>query len=170
MSKGLPYSHKRGSQTETPIFKANLLVTDLIVSVVDGAPGFGTAVIRGLPEGNIILLGIVCYFEFESQDGDISATFEGDYSIGSAPTADGVLAGAEIDIIASTAIAAATAGVSPDIKGISTQTQHAKFIDNTANDKELNLNLLIDDLSISGAADFTVNGSVHFLYSVLGDD
>lgn len=130
--------------------------------------GFGTAVIRDLPEGNILLLGAVAYLQFTKLDAGTLATFDGDYAIGSAPTADATLSGAEVDVIPSTAIGAATAGVSPLARGANaTQV----ILDNTDGSLELNLNLLIDDASVSADdQDFTVSGVVTLAYIVLGDD
>lgn len=130
--------------------------------------GFGTAVIRDLPEGNILLLGAVAYLQFTKLDAGTLATFDGDYAIGSAATADATLSGAEVDIIPSTALGAATAGVSPMARGANaTQV----ILDNTDGSLELNLNLLIDDASVSADdQDFTVSGVVTLAYIVLGDD
>jgi hypothetical protein len=104
---------------------------------------------------------------FTTADADVIATFDGDYSIGSAPTADNALAGAEVDIIASTPLGAATAKVSPLVRATKAS---AAVLDNTDGALEVNLNLLIDDAAISGAADFTVDGVVILSYVVLGDD
>ena len=146
-------------------------VTNLQVSVADGAPGFGTAVIAGLPEGNILFLGAVTYLQFNTDDADVTATFDGDFSIGTVPTVDNDVADAnEADIIPSTAMGAATAKLSPVIRGVSTDALGGLIIDNTANTLELNLNVLIDDAAISGAAVFTVNGTVSLAYLVMGDD
>ena len=88
--------------------------------------------------------------------------------IGSAPTADATLSGSEVDIIASTALGAATAGVSPRARGTNaTQV----ILDNTDGSLELNLNLLIDDANISAdSQSLTASGELHIVYSVLGDD
>lgn len=130
--------------------------------------GYGTAVIRDLPEGNILLLGAIAYLQFTKLDAGTTATFDGDYAIGSAPTADATLSGAEVDIIPSTALGAATAGVSPMVRGANaTQV----MLDNTDGSLELNLNLLIDDAAVSADdQDFTVNGVVSLAYIVMGDD
>jgi len=130
--------------------------------------GFGTAVIRDLPEGNLLLLGAVAYLQFTKLDAGTIATFDGDYALGSAPTADATLNGAEVDIVPSTALGAATAGVSPFARGANaTQV----ILDNTDGSLELNLNLLIDDASVSADdQDFTVNGVVTLALIVLGDD
>lgn len=171
MAKGLPRSLARGDKQRQELIKETVVIDGLTVSVADGSPGFGTAVIRDLPEGNLCLLGALAYLQFETSDADITATFEGDYSIGTAPTADGSLAGGEVDIIPSTALAAATAKVSPRTRGVQSDGAFAgKVFDNTDGSLEINLNLLIDDLDISGAADFTATGVLHLAYTVLGDD
>ena len=167
--KGLPRSLARAQLSS--IMNTSIRVKDLTVSVADGAPGFGTAVLAGLPQGNILYLGAVSYLQFTTADADISATFDGDYAIGTVPTANNSLADAgDADIVPSTAFGAATAKVSPVIRGASTDALGGLIIDNTAGTLELNLNVLIDDAAISGAADFTVQGSVHIAYVLLGDD
>lgn len=169
--KGLPRSLARGPQTAQGVHKAAIPVRDLAVAVADGVPGFGTAVIAGLPQGNLLFLGAVAYLQFTTADADVTATFDGDYSIGTVPTANGDLAGAgEADIVPSTALGAATAKVSPVVRGASTDALGGGVIDNTNGSLELNLNLLIDDAAISGAAGFTVSGVVNIAYIVLGDD
>ena len=165
--KGLPRSLKKATQTMN---KVTIPVRSLSVSVADGAPGFGTSVIAGLPQGNILFLGAVAYLQFQTADADVTATFDGDFSIGTAPTADNALAGSEVDIVPSTAFGAATAKLSPVIRGVSTDALGGLIIDNTASTLELNLNVLIDDAAISGAAVFTVNGTVDLVYVVMGDD
>ena len=146
-------------------------IRNISLAVANGAPGFGTVVLAGLPQGNILFLGAVSYLQFFTDDADITATFDGDYSIGTVPTVDGDLADAnEADIIPSTAFGAATAKLSPVIRGVSTDALGGLIIDNTDNTLELNLNVLIDDAAIAGAATFTVNGTVAIAYLVMGDD
>jgi hypothetical protein len=166
--KGLPRSLSRSAAGSGGSGKT-VPIKDLAIRT-SGATGvgFGTAVIRGLPEGNILLLGAVAYLQFTKLDAGTLATFDGDFSIGSAPTADGTLSGAEIDIIPSTALGAATAGVSPMVRGANaTQV----MLDNTDGSLEVNLNLLLDDASVSADdQDFTVSGVLSLSYVVLGDD
>jgi hypothetical protein len=152
----------------TPIVKHTIDVVARTLPVVDGAPGRGTLVLGDLPEGNVLLLGAVAYLRFTTADADITATFDGDFSVGTVPTADSDLSDSgEADIIASTALGAATDKVSPLVRA--TNATQA-IIDNTDGSLEVNLNLLIDDTAISGAADFTVDGVVMLSYVVLGDD
>jgi hypothetical protein len=168
--KGLPRSSARGPAARNAIIKQDIPVRARAMNVADGAPGFGTVVIGDLPEGNILFLGAVAYMRFTSASGTITATFDGDYSIGTAPTADNALAGAEVDLIPSTPLGAAVGKVSPVVRGASTDALGGGIFDNTDGSLELNLNLLIDDVAISGAAAFTVDGALSIAYIVLGDD
>lgn len=170
MPKGLPRSlaHAKGDVLQ----KVTIPIKDVTISVVNGAPGYGSVALAGLPEGDFLFLGAVAYLQFLTADADITATFDGDFSIGTAATIDGDLADAnEANIIPSTALGAATAKLSPVVRGASTDALVGGIIDNTANTLNFNLNLLIDDAAaISGAADFTVNGTLYLAYLVLGDD
>ena len=167
--KGFARSMARAAKTRAAIVKQTLKITNAQVSVAGASGvGFGTVVIGGLPQGNILFLGAVSYLQFNSQsDADVQAAYDGDYSIGTAPTADATLSGSEVDIIPSTALGAATAGLSPLSRG-SNATQ--VILNNTDGSLELNLNLLIDDANISGAATFLANGTLDVAYIVLGDD
>lgn len=171
--KGLPRSMGRGAAVQQEIQRLSLRVKDLTINVANGtaAPGQGTAVLAGLPQGNLLFLGAVSYLQFATADADIIATFDGDYSIGTVPNADADLADAgEADIVPSTALGAATAKLSPVVRAASTDALGGGVIDNTDGSLELNLNLLIDDASMSGDAAFTANGVVHIAFIVLGDD
>ena len=171
MSKGLPRSLSRAEPLLQNIVKLDIPVRGLEIAVADGAPGFGTAVIQGLPAGNLLFLGAVAYLQFATTDVDVIDAFEGDFSIGTVATVDGDLADAgEADIVPSTAIAAATDQISPVTRGASTDALGGGILDNTDGSLELNLNLLIDDTSIGGAATFTADGVVHLALVVLGDD
>lgn len=166
--KGLLRSLSRNPVRQA-VRKQIIRLSNLPVSVAGtSGVGYGSAVLGDLPDGNILLLGAVSYLQFTTADADVQATFDGDYSIGSAATADATLNGAEVDIVPSTSFGgAATAGVSPVARGANaTQV----MLDNTDGSLELNLNVLIDDANISGTGDFTVSGYVVLVYSVLGDD
>ncbi len=168
--KGLPRSLSRGV-SQLPIVRQSLAVDAAAISVAGtSGVGYGSVVIGDLPNGNILFLGAVAYMKFTTADADVQATFDGDYSVGSAPTADGTLSDSEVDIIQSSALGAATAGVSPVARGTNAAAICGTVLDNTDGSLELNLNLLIDDANISGAADFTVDGVLELVYVVLGDD
>lgn len=169
--KGLIRSLARGKPQNQAIRRQRVKLTAKAIQV-DGATGvgWGTAVIGDLPEGNILFLGAAAYLQFTKAAAatGIQAAFDGDYSIGTTPTADASLAGTEVNIIASAALGAATAGVSPVARGTGST---AVLLDNTDGSLELNLNLLIDDANISADdQDLTVSGVVDIAYIVLLDD
>jgi hypothetical protein len=170
--KGLPYSMRRGSAQTGPALKKMRIKLDAKASsVADGAPGYGTVVIGDFPEGNVVYFGAVANMQFTKTDADIIATFEGDAALGTAATADGTLSGAEVDLIASASMGiAAVSNVSPMTRYASAAALAGTIFDNTDGSLEINLNVLIDDGSISGAGSLTVSGWVELLYATLGDD
>ena len=173
MVKGLARSISRGDAQRAPIVRQTVKVRDLAITV-DGATGvgFGTAVAADLPAGNILLLGAVAYLAFT---GPTSASLDddwaGDYGVGTTPASDATLTGADIDIIGSTALAAATAEVSPRTRGVGVTATNAAILDNTDGSLEINVSLLVDDANIGadGLA-FTADGEIFLSYVVLGDD
>lgn len=174
MSKGLPLSHSRSNEPVRTIHRS-IPLRDLVINVAatGSAIGFGTAVIEGLPQGNLLLQGAVVDLIFTGPtSANLVDTWEGDFSVGTAPTADNALSGGEVDIVPSTALAAATAEVSPRTAGRSTDTENGVIHDNTAGTLELNLNMLIDAAHISDDqnVNLTVNGALHLAIIVLGDD
>lgn len=167
MAKGLPRSLARGNG-KTVVKKQKFPVKALALSVAGtSGVGFGTAVMGDFPEGNILFLGAVAYLTFTSADSDVVATYDGDFAIGTTPTADATLSSTDANIIGSSALGAATAGVSPTVRA--TAATAATF-DNTDGSLEVNLNLIVDDANISGTADFTADGMVEILYAVMLDD
>lgn len=174
MSKGLPRSVSKGSPKSQEIIKQRFIVKNGVVAVtsVTTAIGFGSLVIGDFPEGNILFLGAVSYFSFTGSgaDANLVDTWNGDYAVGTVPTADVDLADAtDFDIITSTAIGPATAEAIGRTRGVNA-TQ--AIFDNTDGSLELNLNVLIDaaDIGDSQTVNLTVNGELEVLYSVLGDD
>lgn len=175
MGKGLPRSMSRGAAQRQEIIKQVFRVEDAEMTVTGGAStavGTGTIVIGDFPEGNILFLGAVAYFQFSGSgsDADIAADWEGDYSVGTVPNADADLGDAtDVDIISSTALAAATAEVSPRTRGVNA-TQ--AIFDNTDGSLEINLNFITDDNDVtdSTAVTMTVDGELHIAYIILGDD
>lgn len=169
--KGFVRALTRGKPQNAPVVRQRVKLRNKPIQVngLTGV-GWGTTVVGDLPDGNILFLGATAYLQFTkaAAASGIQAAFDGDYSIGSAPTADAALAGAEVDIVPSSALGAATAGVSPVARGANaTQV----MLDNTDGSLELNLNLLIDDANISAdAQDLTVSGVIDLAYIVLGDD
>lgn len=162
--KGLPRSL---AHADRGVGVKTIPLDSVAIAVADGAPGFGTAVIGDFPAGNIHFRAAVAYIRLTTTDADVVAAFDGDFSIGTTPTADNALAGTEVNIIPSTALGAATAKVSPIVRATNIT---GVMLDNTDGSLELNFNLLIDDASISGAASFTLTGYLLIDYIVMGDD
>lgn len=174
MSKGLPRSLSRGDAQRQELVKVDIPVRGLVVNVAATGIniGFGTSVIQGLPEGNLLFLGALANLRFSGPVGgsaNLVDTWNGDFSIGSAPTADNVLSGAEVDLVPSTAVGPATAEVSPVTRGANAG---AVMFDNTDGSLELNLNVLIDaaDIVDDTNVNLTVDGVVHLAFIVMGDD
>lgn len=168
--KGLQRSISRGPASQRTSFRHKITVRDATLTV-DGATGvgFGSVVIGDLPEGNILIEGGTAYMQFTGPTAaGLTDTWQGDYGVGTTPAGDGTLSAADVDLIGSTAIAAATAEASPRTRGVSAVKA---IVDNTDGSLEVNLSLLIDDANISANdIDMTVNGEVVLIYSVLLDD
>ena len=172
MGKGLPRSMSRGAAQRRDVIKQNFVIDGTVtVSATGSAVGFGTAVIGDLPEGNILLLGAVAYLSLAGtgSDANLTATWDGDFSIGTSPTADVTLSGTEVDIIGSTALGAATAEVSPRVRAVNA-TQ--AILDNTDGSMELNLNVLVDAATITDdqSVVLTASGILQLVYVVMLDD
>jgi hypothetical protein len=144
-----------------------------LVTVADGAPGAGTVVLRKLPQGNLLFFGAVAYIKFTNVASNLIATFAGDFSIGTTPDANGALATTDVDLIASTELLAAD-GVTARHRAVTTNTSGViaspVLFDNTDRSLEANLNVLIDDASISGAASLRATGMLFLALMKLGDD
>lgn len=172
MGKGLPRSMSRGATARQEIIKQNFNISGTVTVTATGAAvGFGSRVIGDLPEGNILLLGAVVYVQLSGSgsDANLDAAWDGDFSIGTAPTTDVTLSGAEVDIIGSTAFGAATAEVSPRVRGVNA-TQ--AMLDNTDGSMELNLNVLVDAANIvdNSTVNLTARGILQLAYIVMLDD
>lgn len=173
MTKGLLRSLARANPLHASIVKKRIpfSAASIVVAGASGV-GFGSVVIGDLPAGNILLLGATAYATFTGPgSASLSDTWEGDFGVGTTPAGDGTISGADIDIIGSTAIAAATAEVSPRTRGVGVTATNAAILDNTDGSLELNLSLLVDDADIS-ADDIAIaaTGELNIAYIVLGDD
>lgn len=176
MSKGLPRSMARGAPQRQELIKQTVVMKAVPVSVtaVGAAVGFGTAVVAGFPQGNILFLGAVGYVSLAGPgaSANLVDAWNGDFSFGTEPTTDVTLSGAEVDLIPSTATIVAVAEVSP-----LTRTTHAAAVtgavyDNTDGSLEINLNVLVDAADIVDGATvaMTATGVLHLSYIILGDD
>ncbi len=178
MAKGLPRSHKRANKTIAPIVKDVFVARNQTVTLTEdagGQPAWATLLVGDFPEGNILFLGAASYFTFAGSgaDGDLADTWEGDYGVGTTPSTDDTtpLATTMEDIVQTTAIAAATAEVSPRTRGVSVDGEAGVMYDNTDGSLELNLNILVDAADITGDDSvLTINGELIVAYIVFGDD
>lgn len=170
--KGLLRSLAHAPASRSEIVKAVIPFAVGLVSSGATGVGFGTTPIAGLPEGNILILGAVAY-AVVSKDTVAGAAgvldaFTGNYSIGTSATVDATLDTTDANIVASSAISAATAGVSPNTRGTGAT---AAVIDNTDSSKVVNLNLTLADASVSADTQhMKVSGTLYLSYIVLGDD
>lgn len=171
--KGLPRSlaHAKPGNELVPR-RVTYPVRDLAITVTGGAStavGAGTAVLGGLPEGQVLILGAFCSLQFSSDSDEVAADWQGNFAIGSTADDNSTLDGTDVNVIGSTAIGAATAKLSPVVAAVK---GGVVLLDNTADDLELNLNMTTadDDVTDSEEAVFTANGYVDVVYIVLGDD
>lgn len=166
MTKGLKRTLKRASSSDLSLIKT-IPLTNLSF-LVDGASGvgFGSVVVDGLPKGNLSILSVFTNVNFTTSSSGVTSTFDGDFSIGTAPATSASLSGTVSNLIASTALGAATAKVSPTKRVVNATPL---IVDNTDSSLEVNLSLLIDDANIS-ADDvvFLANGTVSFVIANLG--
>lgn len=172
--KGLPYSRSRGRKLDSAIVKDRIDLTGrtVTVSATGAAVGFGSAVIHDFPQGNILLLGIGGSIGFtgSGSDSNLTDTWSGDFGIGSTPAGDATITGADVDIMASTAIGAATSEAIALARYV--EAHGDTILDNTDGSLEVNLNLLIDAANIvdDSSVDITLSGAVDLAYIVLYDD
>lgn len=170
MGKGLPRSLGRAASAigASGLITMTIPVKDVPISVAGASGvGWGSAVISGLPEGNLVQLGCVAYMQFSTSDADVQAAFDGDYALATTPNVDANLV---VGLTTSAPLGAATAKLSPVVRTANAAPLIGTTHDNTAGDLELNLNLIIDDANISGDAVFLANGVVHIAFIKLGDD
>lgn len=172
--KGLPRSTGRSNLQTTPfVRKLRYDLTNKAIAVTGGAAtaaGFGSVQLGGLPEGNLFIFASLTYLRFSSSDADVIAAWDGDFSLGSTATADATLSGTDANILASTSIGAATAKLSPQLRVSGSLTPF--YLDNTAKDLALYLNMITDDNSVTDSlvGDFLINGFIELAVAVLGDD
>ena len=146
----------------------------LNVAAAGAGVGFGTLVVGGLPPQYLLYAGGVAVIGFSTADTDLTATFAGQYSVGTTADANGTLATTEINLIDATDILAAarvvpgTIGHHPNSSGASS----LQLLDNSDGSLEVNLNVTVDagDIGDASDADLTVNGYIDLIFCCIGDD
>lgn len=171
MAKGLQRSLSRAPRGKRDIVKEFIDMTGDTITVAGATGvGFGSVALGSFPEGFILLLGaqMVDLVLTGNGTGHVN-DFDGDFGIGTIAASDGTLSGNDENIIVEAALGAATANVSPNLDAGNATTA---IIDNSANDQDLYLNLLIDDADISADdVDFVVTtGGLWLVYTMIGDD
>jgi len=171
MTKGLPRSLAHANPMREAITKIKLPINHVITVTATGvAIGFGSVVLGGLPEAYLKVLSVAVKVQFSGPtSADLTDTFDGDFGVGTTPASDATITDSDVDLVASTALGAATAEVSP----ILTVANGVDLVlDNTANDLEINLNLLIDAANIvdDAVVDITANGVIEIVLVTMLDD
>lgn len=144
----------------------NLVNKPITIAAAGAGVAFGTVPLAALPKGRLLFLAKVVDVVVSTVDTDLITTWNGNWALGSAPDADGSLAGTEVDIVASTALGAATARVSPPTAFINTT---AAVLDNRAGTGEVNWNMfaLAADFTDAGSAIMLLNGEIILTYCKL---
>ena len=170
MGKGFPRSLKRGPETRQELIKKRIVISaEMEFTGVTDTAVFATAVLSDFVEGNVFLLGAVANLTFTGPtSANLTNDYQGDVSIGAAPTADVTLNGAEVNIIPSTAIPAATAEVS----SVRSTNATPVVLDNTDGSLEININVSLDanEVTNAEAVTITVTGDLWVVYTMMGDD
>ena len=170
MVKGLQRSLSRAPRGQRDVVKERIdLNGDVVVVAGATGVGFGSVALGTPPEGffGLMFVQVVDLIITGSGTGH-TTTYDGDYGIGTTAASDGTITAADVDVLASTALGAATASVSPTLN---TNNATPAIIDNTAGTGGLYLNLLIDDVSISADdVEFTLAGEVWIVYTMIGDN
>lgn len=172
MTKGLNRSNGRGGK-RAAVLRLSFPIKNLTIPITDpgGAAGYGNvAASFRLPEGNILVHGVVAQLVISSADADVSATWGGNIAMGTTATVDSVLTGTDVNLVQSTVISAAVGKVSPLIRATSAIAQSGNILDNTSNTVVPYFNMSVLDADLAGAADFVINGNVDLIITVLGDD
>lgn len=169
MSKGMPRAMSRGKPSAQDIVKVRVPIKNVAVSIAGTTGvGFGSVVVGDVPEGNLLLLGATAYLTLTGPtSASLDDTYDGDFSVGTTATADATLSGTDADIIASSALGAATAEVSPRVRATNAVQS---VLDNTDGSLELNLNVIVDDANIGATVALTANGEIYLVFVMLGDD
>ncbi len=147
--------------------KLTCTATPLAFTDVGGAGQYCAVKLYDFPEGHLCILGAVISGSITLTESEWIDTWEGDIALGSAATAsaDGQ-AGTEVDILASTAIAQATAQVA----ACPAQSAVIEYVDGTATAIDLYLNIEIDDEAAHGSDNGTFTGAVEIAWINVGDN
>ena len=160
------------SRTNSPpsiIKKIKISFANKTISLTDpgGAAAYGSVPLFDLPKGNIVIFGALMYLKLTSVAAAVSATFDGDFSVGRLASTDATFSGNEVEIIQLTTFPAPAASkATSNMRAITAQSNSGKTIPNTDGTLKAQLNVLLDDSSISASADLTASGDFYLCYGV----
>ncbi len=172
----LPASLQRGLHLKPSQFRFEIPIALSITAVaVSTAVGFGFVKVADLPEGFLLFQGAVLkdLVITDNASADISDTWNGDVSLGTVGTVDVDVGDAgEASFMASTAVGAAVAGVTPSQDIMSGDALNGVILDNTAGALDIILNLLVDaaDQTDDTSVVMGVTGTLIISFVPLGDD
>ena len=143
--------------------------------------GFHNITFGAMPEGNVLLLSSGGYFNFSSSSANLTATWGGNFGVGSVATAAGALTGTEVNIVASSAIANSVAKVSNGNRGLFAGSNAAAsaftasppvLINNVAKGVNLIFNIAVNaaDITDATSAPVLVTGYLDLVVMILGDN
>jgi hypothetical protein len=172
MTKGLARSMSRGLPMQQTVTRLRIPVVAKQFAVTDpgAALGWATFAAGGLPQGNIVVLGVMGYLKFSAISGGLATTFQPTVALGTAATADNVLAGAEVNLAPAATLSAAVANVTPVGRVASTAAESGLTLDNTDQTLNVNVNVTVPDAAISAAAVMQADGYIDVVMAVIGDD
>lgn len=154
-----------------PVQRVTLTFDDVALAMVDeaGVVAYAGLKVLDLPEGAYVIHGAVADFDLTKSSAGISATWDGDFGVGTVTASNNAtLATTEQNIIPTTATPQAVAGVST-ARGVSTA---AVYLDGTTTPSDVYVNFLVDDADqdVTGTpANIIVNGTLTIVYTYLGN-
>jgi len=154
--------------------KVVLTFTDETVAVLDNPATVGYLGLKifDLPEGLIFFVASSADLVITKDSAGVDDDWNGDFGVGTITAAGSTpLAGAEQDLIPTTATPQATAGAT-SAKGASTDTEAGVIHDGTTTAKDVYLNILVDDGDqdvTTTPCNFILNGTITLCYMQCGD-
>lgn len=146
--------------------------TPIVLADEAGVVAYGGLKIYDFPQGAIQILGAVADLDVTKSSVGVSATWDGDFGIGTVTAGNNnALATTEQNILPTTSTPQAVDGVTT-ANGQSTITEAGLVIDGTATAADAYLNFLVDDADhdVTGTAcNLLVTGTVKITYILLGD-
>jgi len=149
-----------------------LATTTIAMADEASTVAWGGIKIYDFPEGAVMVLSAVSDIVVTKSSAGVDDTWDGDFAIGTATAAnDAALTSTEADIIASTTMAQAVAGVAA-ADGQSTTSEVPLIIDGTTTAGDVWLNFIVDDADqdiTTTPCNFICNGTVTLTWINLGD-